>query len=59
VNEELLKEFAEVVGPTGITGDVVSPADEASLVLVATVCHRHGVPISVTSSAPATPAGTS
>ena len=59
MNEELLKEFAEVVGPTGIAGDVVSPGDEASLVLVATVCHRHGVPISVTSSAPASPGGTS
>jgi glycolate oxidase len=59
VNDELLKQFVEVVGVTGITGDVVSPADAASLVLVATVCHRHGVPISVTSSAPATPGGTS
>jgi FAD/FMN-containing dehydrogenase len=59
VNDELLKEFAEIVGPEGITGDVVSPADEASLVVVAGVCHQHGVPISVTSSAPATtPAGT-
>jgi FAD/FMN-containing dehydrogenase len=59
VNDELLKQFVEVVGAAGVTGDVVSPADAASLVLVATVCHRHGVPISVTSSAPATPGGTS
>ncbi len=59
MNDELLKQFVEVVGAAGVTGDVVSPADAASLVLVATVCHRHGVPISVTSSAPATPGGTS
>jgi FAD/FMN-containing dehydrogenase len=59
VNDELLKQFVEVVGAAGVTADVVSPADAASLVLVATVCHRHGVPISVTSSAPATPGGTS
>ncbi len=53
MNDELLKRFVEVVGPEGITGDVVSPADAASLVLVAHVCNQQGVPISVTSGAPA------
>jgi glycolate oxidase len=57
VNEELLKGFTEIVNPDGITGDVVSPADEHSLILVAGFCHQHGVPISVTSGAPATPGG--
>jgi glycolate oxidase len=53
VNDELLKRFVEVAGPDGVSGDVVSPADLASLVLVATVCNQQGVPISVTSGAPA------
>jgi FAD/FMN-containing dehydrogenase len=57
VNDELLKQFVEVVGQDGVSGDVVSPADEATLVLVANVCHQHGVPIGVTSSPPATPGG--
>lgn len=57
MNDELLKELTEIVGPDGITGDVVSPADEASLAVVAGVCHQHGVPISVTSSPPANPGG--
>jgi FAD/FMN-containing dehydrogenase len=53
VNDELLKRFAEVTGFDGVSGDVVSPADLASLVLVATMCNQQGVPISVTSGAPA------
>jgi FAD/FMN-containing dehydrogenase len=57
VNDELLKQFVEVVGQDGVSGDVVSPVDETTLVLVANVCHQHGVPISVTSSPPATPGG--
>ena len=58
MNDELLQRFVEVAGPGGVSGDVVSPADTASLVQVALVCNQHGVPISVTSSAPASPAGT-
>jgi FAD/FMN-containing dehydrogenase len=57
VNDELLKRFVEVVGAEGVSGDVVSPADQATLVLVANVCHQNGVPITVTSSPPATPGG--
>lgn len=57
MNDELLKRFVEVVGAEGVSGDVVSPADQPTLVLVANVCHQNGVPISVTSSPPATPGG--
>jgi FAD/FMN-containing dehydrogenase len=58
VNDELLQRFVEVVGPGGVTGDVVSPADVASLVRVAGLCNQHGVPITVTSGAAATPGST-
>jgi FAD/FMN-containing dehydrogenase len=58
VNDELLQRFVEVVSPEGVDGDVVSPADVASLVRVASLCNQHGVPITVTSGAPATPGGT-
>jgi FAD/FMN-containing dehydrogenase len=57
VNDELLKRFVEVVGADSVTGDVVSPADAASLVDVANVCNQQGVPISVTSGALASPGG--
>jgi FAD/FMN-containing dehydrogenase len=58
VNDELLQRFVEVVSPAGVAGDVVSPADIASLVRVAGVCNEYGVPITVTSGDPATPGGT-
>ncbi len=58
MNDELQQRFVEVVGPGGVTGDVVSPADVASLVRVAGLCNQQGVPITVTSGAPATPGGT-
>jgi glycolate oxidase len=58
VNDEVLRRFVEIVTPAGVTGDVVSPPDLASLVLVAQHCHQQDVAISVTSSPPATPAGT-
>jgi glycolate oxidase len=58
VNDELLQRFVEVVTPAGVAGDVVSPADVASLVRVASVCNQHGVPITVTSGAPSTLGGT-
>ena len=57
MNDELLKRFVEVVGADSVTGDVVSPADAASLVDVANVCNQQGVPISVTSGALASPGG--
>lgn len=58
MNDELLQRFVEVVGPGGVTGDVVSPADVASLVRVAGLCNQHGVPITVTSGAATTPGST-
>jgi glycolate oxidase len=58
VNDELQKRFVEVVGPGGVAGDVVSPVDVAALVRVTSLCNQHGVPITVTSGAPATPGGT-
>jgi FAD/FMN-containing dehydrogenase len=57
VNDELLKALVEVVSPDGVTGDTVSPADEASLVVVASVCNQHGVPITVSSGAPGAAGG--
>ncbi len=58
MNDEMLKRFVEIVTPSGVMGDVVSPPDLASLVQVAQLCHQHDVAISVTSSPPAPPAGT-
>jgi FAD/FMN-containing dehydrogenase len=58
VNDELLKHFVEIVGPDGVTGDVVSPSDEHALELVAAACNQRGVPISVTSGAPTATGGT-
>lgn len=58
MNDELLKRFVEVVGPEGVAGDVISPADVASLERVATVCNQQGVPITVTSGAAGSPGGT-
>jgi FAD/FMN-containing dehydrogenase len=55
VNDELSKRFVEVVGAAGVAGDVVSPADVAALVRVATLCNQEGVPITVTSGDSATP----
>ncbi len=58
MNDELAKRFVEVVGPAGVVGDVVSPADSAALVRVANLCNQEGVPITVTSGNSATPGGT-
>jgi FAD/FMN-containing dehydrogenase len=58
VNAEMLQHFVEVVSPEGVSGDVVSPANVESLVLVAHLCNQHGVPINVTCGAPAAPGGT-
>ena len=58
MNDELLKGFADIVSAEAVTGDVVSPADEHALTLVASFCHQRGVPITVTSGAPAAPGGT-
>jgi glycolate oxidase len=58
VNDEVLQRFVEVVGPGGVTGDVVSPADVAALVRVAGLCNQYGAPITVTSGPPASPGGT-
>jgi glycolate oxidase len=58
VNDELSKRFVEVVGAAGVAGDVVSPADVAALVRVATLCNQEGVPITVTSGEDATSGGT-
>jgi glycolate oxidase len=58
LNDDLLQRFVEVVSPAGVAGDVVSPADVASLVRVASLCNQHGVPITVTSGAPGTSDGT-
>lgn len=57
MNGELLKGFVEIVGPEGVVGDVVSPADAHTLALVANFCNQHGVPISATSGGLATPGG--
>lgn len=58
MNDELLKRFVDVAGPDGVTGEVVSPVDEAALERVATLCNQQGVPITVTSGAPGSPGGT-
>jgi FAD/FMN-containing dehydrogenase len=58
VNDELLKGFVDIVSAEAVTGDVVSPADEDALTRVASFCHQRGVPITVTSGAPAAPGGT-
>lgn len=58
MKDELLQRFVEIVSSEGVSGDVVSPADAATLVLVANLCNQQGVPISVISGAPATPGGT-
>jgi glycolate oxidase len=58
VNDELRTEVVEIVGPDGVTGDVVSPDEIRALALVASLCNQHGVPITVTSGAPSTPGGT-
>jgi FAD/FMN-containing dehydrogenase len=57
VNDELRQRFVEVAGTDAVIGDVVSPADAASLVHVATLCNQNGVPINITSGAP-TPGAT-
>ncbi len=57
MKDELQKGFVEIVGGEGVSGDVVSPADLHALTVVANFCNQHGVPISVTSSPPATPGG--
>ena len=54
----MLRRFVDVVGPDGVSGDVVSPGDMAALALVANLCNQHEIPINVTSGAPAAPAGT-
>jgi FAD/FMN-containing dehydrogenase len=59
VNDELRAQVVEIVTPDGVTGDAVSPGDIRALVLVASLCNRHGVAITVTSDAPSTPAGAS
>jgi FAD/FMN-containing dehydrogenase len=52
VNEALVKQFGEIVGPQGVAGDVVSPPDPGSLATVANLCNQHGLAITVTSGAP-------
>jgi FAD/FMN-containing dehydrogenase len=52
VNEALVKQFGEIVGPQGVAGDVVSPPDPGSLASVANLCNQHGLAITVTSGAP-------
>lgn len=56
MNAEFLTQVAEIVTPSGVSGDVVSPADIGALALVASLCNQHGVPITVSSGAPSTPA---
>lgn len=52
MNEDLIKQFSEIVGAGGISGEVVSPADLGSLAVVAHLCNESDIPISVTSGAP-------
>lgn len=52
MNEALLKQFAEIVGPQGVAGEVVSPPGLESVAAVAHLCNQYGVAITITSGAP-------
>lgn len=54
MNEEMGRRFAEIVGPQGVAGDVVSPPDLGSLAVVALTCNQHDIAITTTSGSPST-----
>ena len=51
MNEDLAKQIAEITGPKGVAGDVVSPPDLESLTAIARICDAQRLGIRVTSGA--------